>query len=92
VYQIGILVGGVVVAATAIPASLVGVGLSTWISRLAGPKGQGQAAGATQAAVALGEFVGPALAGTLYMQAYGLPYQVGAGLLLLAGMSVLWAS
>lgn len=86
VYQMEIIVGAGVIACTAIPASLVGVGLSTWISRLAGPHGQGRAVGATQSAIALGEFMGPALSGWLYGYAYGLPYQVGAGFLVLAAL------
>lgn len=84
VYRIGVLPGGLAVACTAVPVSLAGVGLATWISRRAGPAAQGRATGATQGAIALGEFLGPAVAGALYVQHYGLPYYVAAGLLLLA--------
>lgn len=81
VYRLGIVPGGLAVALTAIPVSLAGVGLATWISRTAGPSRQGAASGATQSAMALGEFVGPALAGALFTRWYGLPYLVGAGVL-----------
>jgi DHA1 family tetracycline resistance protein-like MFS transporter len=84
VYAHGIVAGGLIVALTAVPVSLAGVGLATWISRTAGPEAQGRATGAAQSAMALGEFVGPAVSGTLYAQSYAWPYWTAAGLLLVA--------
>ena len=81
VYRLGVLPGGLAVAATAIPVSLTGVSLASWLSRRAGADGQGQMNGAVQSAMALGEVLGPAASGWLYTRAYGLPYQVGAALL-----------
>lgn len=88
-YGWGVLPGGLVVAATAVPVSLANVSLSTWLSRRAGPDGQGRVNGAAQSAMALGEVLGPASAGSLYTMYYGLPYQVGAVLLLgMAGVAL----
>jgi len=87
VYQMGIVLGGLVVAATAIPASLTGVSLSTWISLKAKDQ-QGMAAGAAQRAAALGEFLAPATAGFFYEIWYGLPYWVGSLLLFLGAMAI----
>ena len=68
-------------AATAIPVSLSNVSLSTWLSRRAGPDGQGRLNGAAQSALATGEVLGPLAAGWLYSQFYGLPYLVASALL-----------
>ena len=81
VYLWGVVPGGIVVAATAIPVSLSNVSLSTWLSRRAGPDGQGRLNGAAQSALATGEVLGPLAAGWLYSQFYGLPYLVASALL-----------
>lgn len=88
VYLWGVVPGGIVVAATAIPVSLSNVSLSAWLSRRAGPHGQGRVNGAAQSALATGEVLGPLAAGWLYSQFYGLPYLAAAALLLgMAGLS-----
>ncbi|MDP2304757.1 MAG: MFS transporter [Pseudomonadota bacterium] len=89
VYALGIVPGGLAVALTAIPVSLTSVGLATWISRTAGPAEQGRASGAAQSSLALGEFIGPAVAGTLYTRWYGLPYEAGAVLLVGAAIAAM---
>jgi DHA1 family tetracycline resistance protein-like MFS transporter len=82
VYVAGLLPGALVIALTAVPVSVAGVSLATWISKRAGAEGQGRALGLAQSAQAAGEFIGPAAAGALYELRYGLPYEVGAVVLL----------
>ena len=86
VYRLGLLPGAAAVALAAIPVSLVGVGLIGWISRQAGAAAQGRVSGAAQSALALGEFLGPLTAGSLYAIDYGLPWRAGAALLLTAAV------
>ena len=88
VYRIGVVPGAFAVMLTAIPVSITSVALVTWVSRRAGRDAQGRATGALTAAAAVGEFVGPASAGSFYERWYGLPYLVAAGCLALVALLV----
>lgn len=91
VYGWGLLPGAVAVVGAAVPAALAGTALATGISRSAPPDAQGAALGALAGAVALGEAIGPLAAGALYEVALGVPYRVGAAVLVAAAV-VAWRS
>jgi MFS family permease len=86
-FQSGLLACVVILVCSALTAGLVVTCLTSLLSKGAERDQQGLAFGSAQSSQALGEFLGPAVSGSLFEVAWGLPYYAGAASLALAWLA-----